>query len=94
MIGCEKSLSAAASLVIFGALRGFVMGNLSVVSYYYVRKKVRGAKGVFIYLILPLIGAGICFIIWLNLDKSEQMIGGANPALEEPTCSSTQLIFF
>lgn len=68
-------LSAAASLVNFGALLGFIMVNVSVIAHYYVRGRKRGVKNTFTYLVLPIIGAVICFIIWLNLDHMSKILG-------------------
>ena len=69
-------LTAAASLVNFGALLGFVMVNVSVISHYFVRKKQRGVKATIIYLILPILGACVCLVIWANLDMMSKIVGG------------------
>jgi len=69
------SLGTAVSLINFGALLGFAMVNLSVVAHYYIRKKERAPKDLFRYLIAPLFGAGICFVIWFNLDMNSKMLG-------------------
>ncbi|MCF0230547.1 MAG: APC family permease, partial [Parasporobacterium sp.] len=44
-------LTAAASLINFGALLGFTMVNVSVIAHYYVRGKNRGGSSIFKYLI-------------------------------------------
>lgn len=69
-------LTAAASLVNFGALLGFALVNLSVISHYFIKKKQRGAKAVLIYLILPILGACVCLVIWTNLDVMSKIVGG------------------
>ena len=69
-------LSAAASLVNFGALLGFVMVNLSVIAHYYIKQKNRGLKASLEYLVLPLIGAVICGTIWFSLDSLSKILGG------------------
>jgi amino acid transporter len=75
LIALKLSLAAAASLINFGALIGFTLVNLSVVSYYFIRNKKRSGSGVFRYLILPLLGAATTFTIWLNLDVHSKILG-------------------
>lgn len=68
-------LSAAASLVNFGALLGFVMVNLSVISHYFIRGKKRSGADIVKYLICPIIGAIICAILWFSLDSLSKTLG-------------------
>ncbi|MCM3408545.1 APC family permease [Metabacillus sp. YM-086] len=56
-------LDTAVTFVSFGALTAFTFVNLSVISHYYVKSKMRSAKQTFLYLIFPFVGA--CFIGWL-----------------------------
>lgn len=69
------SLTVAASLLNFGALLGFVMVNLCVISHYFIKNKQRDAKGILKYLIAPLIGAAFTFMLWINLDKTSMLLG-------------------
>lgn len=69
-------LSAAASLVNFGALLGFILVNISVITHYYVKGHNRGGiKNVLQYLICPIIGAIVCAVIWLSLDSLSKILG-------------------
>ncbi|MED0674203.1 APC family permease [Aneurinibacillus thermoaerophilus] len=69
-------LATAASFINFGALIAFTFVNLSVISYYVVRKKMHKTfKGFFSYLVMPLLGAGAVAILWANLEKSSLMLG-------------------
>lgn len=68
-------LSAAASLVNFGALLGFVMVNISVIAHYFVRGKRRGGMNTVKFLICPIIGAIICATLWFNLDGLSKTMG-------------------
>jgi amino acid transporter len=68
-------LATIISLINFGALTGFIMVNISVVAFYFVKKRKRGAKAVFVYLILPLVGAAVCFAVWLSLDVHSKTLG-------------------
>ncbi len=69
------NLEMASSLINFGALLGFTLVNLSVVSHYFIRKKQRTGSSIFKYLIMPLIGATVCFTIWINLSGYSKIIG-------------------
>lgn len=68
-------LSAAASLVNFGALLGFVLVNISVICHYYIQGKKRGGINIVKYLICPIIGAVVCGVIWLSLDSLSKILG-------------------
>lgn len=68
-------LSAAASLVNFGALLGFVLVNISVIAHYFVRGKKRNGVDIIKYLICPIIGAVVCALIWLSLDSLSKILG-------------------
>ncbi|WP_235000359.1 APC family permease [Virgibacillus dakarensis] len=64
------------SLVNFGALFAFTFVNLSVVFHFYIKNKQRNLKGTISYLIIPQIGAGLTFWIWVNLSKEALIAGG------------------
>jgi amino acid transporter len=70
------SLTIAISLINFGALFAFFFVNLSVVAHYYFRKKQRSIKGTIQYLIIPLIGAALIGLFFINLDKHSLLLGG------------------
>ncbi|MCQ4637600.1 APC family permease [Anaerovorax odorimutans] len=77
-IGSFIDLLSIASIINFGALAGFVMVNLSVIVHYFIKEKRRRSLWDIIkYLISPLIGAAVCFIIWINLDRAALILGGA-----------------
>ncbi|UXM94935.1 APC family permease [Bartonella sp. HY329] len=63
-------------LVNFGALSSFVMLNFAVFWFFYIKEKNRkGLKNIINYVILPFIGASILGYVWLNFDKTTQIIG-------------------
>jgi putrescine importer len=69
-------LVTATSLINFGALMAFTFVNLSVVSHFAVREKMhRTPKGFFDYVIMPLIGAGLVGVLWINLELSSLIMG-------------------
>lgn len=71
----QDNLMGAASLVSFGAVSGFFMVNLSVVTHYYFRKKMRGGKNTFKYLIMPVIGMLTLVVVFINLETSAKILG-------------------
>jgi amino acid transporter len=75
LVAIVMDLELATSLINFGALLGFVLVNLSVISHYYIKKKMRGGTATFKYLILPIIGAAVCFSIWIGLDGRCMLLG-------------------
>lgn len=75
LVAIKLSLAAAASLINFGALIGFTLVNLSVIGYYFVKQKKRSGGAVFVYLILPLLGAATTLTIWVNLDVNSKILG-------------------
>ena len=75
LVALFLNLGTAVSLVNFGALAGFTLVNLSVIFHYYIRHKKRSFSGFIEYLILPLIGASVCFYIWLSLAVNAKILG-------------------
>ena len=74
-IALALSLDIAVSLVNFGALAGFGMVNISVIFHYFIRKKQRSGISILLHLILPLLGAIVCFTIWANLAADAKILG-------------------
>lgn len=69
-------LEAAMSLINFGALIAFTFVNLSVISQYFIRlRRNETPWDVFNYLIMPLIGAALVGILWLNLSDDSLTLG-------------------
>ncbi|HWO98725.1 MAG TPA: APC family permease [Bacillus sp. (in: firmicutes)] len=68
-------LTTATAFINFGALFAFTFVNLSVVVHYFIRKKQRSIKGVFLYLVIPLIGASITALFWMKLDIHSMILG-------------------
>jgi putrescine importer len=69
-------LATAASFINFGALIAFTFVNLSVISYYVIRKQMhKTVKGFFAYLVMPILGAGAVAVLWVNLEQRSLMLG-------------------
>ena len=76
LIAIFMDLNLATSIINFGALLGFTMVNICVIVYFFFKKKNRGLAGFLKYLLVPLIGAVFCSIIFVSLDKYSLIIGG------------------
>ena len=70
-----QTLDTIVSLINFGALFGFLLVNLSVIRHHFITRKKRNSSGVIKYLIVPFIGATICFILWINLPDLSKIAG-------------------
>ena len=73
--GLVFDLDTGAELVNFGACLGFMAVNLSVLSYYFVRARQRGAAGIWGNLVCPIIGFAVCFYIWLSISPLAMRVG-------------------
>jgi len=70
-----QTLDTIVSLINFGALFGFLLVNLSVIRHHFITREKRNSLGVIKYLIMPFIGAAICFILWINLPDLSKIAG-------------------
>jgi len=69
-------LVTATALINFGALVAFTFVNLAVINQFFVREKRNKTwRDRFHYLVLPLLGALIVSILWLNLERDSMTMG-------------------
>jgi amino acid transporter len=68
-------LDQAAEVVNFGACLGFMAVNLSVLGYYFLRRRERGISRLWANLICPIAGFVICFYIWLSISPLAMRLG-------------------
>ena len=69
-------LETAASLINFGALIAFTFVNLSVISYYIIKKKrYKTIKDFLNYLVMPILGAATVAVLWFNLNIHSLILG-------------------
>ncbi len=68
-------VTSATAYINFGGFVAFAFVNISVIVYYFVRKKERGGKGVILYLIFPILGAALCLYMLVHLDKVAIVLG-------------------
>ncbi|MDD9266964.1 APC family permease [Paenibacillus sp. GCM10023248] len=70
------SLDNAVKFVNFGALTAFFFVNISVIAQKYMKERRRSVKMTFLYLALPLIGAGFIGYLLSLLDRDALWMGG------------------
>jgi len=76
LLAINFDLVTATALINFGALVAFTFVNLSVISQYWIREKLRRTlKDNIRFLILPLCGAITVGALWVNLEKSSMELG-------------------
>ena len=76
LIFSNMSLGDVIPIINFGGLFAFIMVNLSVVVYFYFKKKARSGGGnIMKYLIMPGIGCIIVTLLWLNLSTMAKIVG-------------------
>lgn len=75
LIALFVDVMTAASFINFGAFLAFMLVNLSVISYFWVKEKRRN-QGAFIrYLLAPTVGLLATFMLFLSLDKLALTLG-------------------
>lgn len=62
-------------LVNFGALTAFMLLNLTVFVFFYIKQKKR--SGIFNYLVFPALGLVIVGFVWSGFDRTTFLFGGA-----------------
>lgn len=68
-------LDLASSMISFGALIAFTFVNLSVIKHYAIdQKRYRGYDAVK-YVVLPIIGVGLCLWLWTSLTQETFVVG-------------------
>lgn len=68
-------VTKATAYINFGGFVAFIFVNISVIAQYFVKGHQRSAKGTFLYLIFPLIGAVLCLYLLIHLDKVAIILG-------------------
>jgi putrescine importer len=68
-------LTTAVQFINFGALTAFTAVNVSVIAHYMIRKKERGGKAIWKYLIVPLLGTAFVVFLWTNLETPSLVLG-------------------
>lgn len=72
LIGTGLSVATSTSFINFGAFTAFTFVNLSVIAFY-IRN--RGRRNVWLYLVLPIVGAVVDMYLLTKLDSTAIMLG-------------------
>lgn len=75
IVSSTLSLQTILLFINFGAVTSFMVLNLTVIYYYFVRKRQRDLKGIFYYLLFPLIGFSVCAFVWTGFDSATYIAG-------------------
>lgn len=71
------SVPELARLVNFGAISSFVMLNVAVIWFFFVKERRRAGKDIFNFLIFPACGIFILCYVWKSFDWQTQAVGAA-----------------
>ncbi|WAL39684.1 APC family permease [Brevibacterium sp. BRM-1] len=72
----SMSLELVSSFINFGALIAFTFVNLSVIAYFvFIKKRYKTAKDVVSFIVLPVVGAALTGLLWVNL-QLDALVGG------------------
>jgi len=72
-VSCKDTLLV--SLVNFGAISSFVMLNIAVFVFFFVKEENRGIMPILKYVVSPLLGIIILGYVWLSFDSFTQKVG-------------------
>ncbi len=75
VVSSTLSLETILLFINFGAVTSFMVLNLTVIYYFYIRKGQRDGKSIIIYLLFPLIGFLVCAFVWTGFDKPTYIAG-------------------
>lgn len=76
IIALFVDVMTAASFINFGAFLAFMMVNIAVINYFWIRQKERAGLNLLGYLIFPLLGLISTFLLFLSLDRLALTLGG------------------
>lgn len=65
----------AVELLNFGAFAGFILVNLSVIRYFFIRLRKRRGLALVTNLIFPALGALVCAYLWISLSAKAKLAG-------------------
>ena len=69
------SVPELARLVNFGAITSFIMLNISVIWFFFVKERRRSGNDIFKFLIFPICGIAILGYVWQGFDWPTQVVG-------------------
>jgi amino acid transporter len=75
VVALSLSLETIIKFVNFGALMSFMLLNVTVFVYFFLKKKRRDVSGFFQYLLFPAIGFAIIAFVWSGFDRMTFIVG-------------------
>lgn len=75
VVAVTVSIEAIVQLLNFGALTSFMLLNITVFAYFFIKKRQRDFKGFLKYAVLPAIGFSIIAFVWSGFDARTFMVG-------------------
>lgn len=75
VIALSVPLEQITRFVNFGALTAFMVLHAAVIVHFFIRGHHRDARGVVLYLVLPLIGLGVIAYVWSGFDRATFIFG-------------------
>jgi putrescine importer len=75
MIGATQDLTKIVDTINFGALLAFFLVNVSVISHFFVRQRLRSGFQTLRYLVAPAIGASVIIWLWFHLSGTAWTVG-------------------
>ncbi|WP_067925483.1 APC family permease [Alicyclobacillus shizuokensis] len=73
-VSVSSSIGQLSSLVNFGALTTFLLLNLTVMIYHFIKRR---SGRWFAHLVMPLLGFAVLLYVWLNFDRFTLRLGAA-----------------
>jgi amino acid transporter len=71
----SDNVFGAASLISFGAISGFILVNISLFTFFYIKRKERGPAAVLRYVVMPGIGLIVCIVLFISIEVSAKILG-------------------
>ena len=76
LLAIAPTLELISSLINFGALIAFTFVNLSVIAHFvFKHKRYKTKKDILDYIIMPMLGAGLTGLLWINLSTESFLVG-------------------
>lgn len=75
VVSSTMSLETILLFINFGAVTSFMVLNLTVIYYFFIRKGQRDGKSILFYLLFPLIGFCVCAFVWTGFDMATYIAG-------------------
>jgi amino acid transporter len=75
LIAAAADLETIIKYINFGALTSFMILHIAVIYHFMIRKKERGVKAFFNYVLFPVLGFVVLLYVWLGFDMMTYLLG-------------------